>query len=65
MKRIQSEQSRALNKMVFENNYPMKIKELIDELKHSKNKVKDIEEELNRVQRVSHQYQYSNQLFIE
>lgn len=35
--------------MVFENNYPMKIKELIDELKHSKDKTKDIEEELNRV----------------
>ena len=34
--------------MVFENNYPMKIKGLIDELKHSKDKTKDIEEELNR-----------------
>ena len=44
MKRIQSEQSRALNKMVFENNYPMKIKGLIDELKNSKDKIKEIEE---------------------
>jgi hypothetical protein len=35
--------------MVFENNYPMKIKVLIDELKHSKDKAKNIEEELNRV----------------
>jgi hypothetical protein len=35
--------------MVFENNYPMKIKELIDELRHSKDKAKNIEEELKRV----------------
>jgi hypothetical protein len=48
MKRIQSEQSRALNKMVFENNYPMKIKGLIDELKNSKDKIKEIEDELSR-----------------
>jgi hypothetical protein len=34
--------------MVFENNYPMKIKGLIDELKQSKDKTKDTEEELSR-----------------
>jgi hypothetical protein len=34
--------------MVFENDYPMKIKGLIDELKSSKDKNKDIEEELKR-----------------
>lgn len=43
----------------------MKIKGLIDELKHSKDKTKDIEEELSREQRVSHQYQYNNQLLID
>ena len=34
--------------MVFENDYPMKIKGLIDELKYVKDKSKDIEEELKR-----------------
>ena len=33
LKRIQSEQSRALSKMVHENNYPQKIKALVEELK--------------------------------
>lgn len=51
--------------MVFENDYPMKIKGLIDELKYVKDKSKDIEEELKREQRVSHQYQYNNSILID
>ena len=39
LKRIQNEQGRALTKMVHENNYPKKIKALIDELKYSKDKI--------------------------
>jgi hypothetical protein len=34
--------------MVFENDYPMKIKGLVDELKGCKEKYKDIDEELKR-----------------
>lgn len=34
--------------MVFENNYPQKIKALIDELKYSKEKLKGMDEELKR-----------------
>ena len=42
--------------MTTDNNFPMKIKGLVDELKVSKDKYKMLEEELKREQRNSHQY---------
>ena len=48
LKRIQNEQGRALTKMVHENNYPLKIKGLIDELKYSKDKISEQKEQLDR-----------------
>ena len=48
LKRIQSQQGNALNKMVNENNYPQKIKGLIDELKYAKEKVKKLDDDLKR-----------------
>lgn len=51
--------------MVFENNYPQKIKALIDELKYSKDKLKAMDEELKREQRVSTQIQFNNSNLIE
>jgi hypothetical protein len=38
--------------MMYENNYPQKIKGLIDELKYSKDKIKDLDDELKREERV-------------
>ena len=37
-------QGKALHKMVNENDYPSKIKELMDELRHQKAKVKELEQ---------------------
>ena len=65
LKRIQSEQSRALTKMVHENNYPQKIKGLIDELKYSKDKIKDLDEELKREARVCQSVQYNNAMLVD
>jgi hypothetical protein len=38
--------------MTFENDYPQKIKSLVDELKWSKEKAKDLDDELKRQMRV-------------
>mmetsp|Transcript_24290 Transcript_24290/g.37501 ORF Transcript_24290/g.37501 Transcript_24290/m.37501 type:complete len:147 (+) Transcript_24290:808-1248(+) len=65
LKRIQNEQSRALSKMVFENDYPQKIKGLVDELQYSKDKIRELGEELKREKRVSQQVQYNNSVLIE
>ena len=65
LKRIQSEQSRALTKMMYENNYPQKIKGLIDELKYSKDKIKDLDDELKREERVCQSVQQNNAILID
>jgi conjugal transfer/entry exclusion protein len=39
--------------MVNENNYPQKIKNLIDELKYSKDKMRELDEELRRERKSS------------
>ena len=54
-KKIQSFQGRALDKMVNHNNYPDKIKGLVDELKYSKDRIKDLDESLKKEQRIAHQ----------
>ena len=40
--------------MVNENDYPEKIKRLVDELKYQKDKIKDLDENLKKEQRMSH-----------
>lgn len=64
-KKIQSFQGRALDKMVNQNNYPDKIKGLVDELKYQKDKIRDLDESLKKEQRMSHQQQYHNSLLLE
>jgi non-homologous end joining protein Ku len=48
LKRIKNGQGKALQKMTFENNYPQKIKNLVDELKWSKERIKELDEETQR-----------------
>ena len=38
--------------MTFENNYPQKIKNLVDELKWSKERIKELDEEAQRLNKV-------------
>lgn len=45
LKQIQNNQSKALQKMVFQNDYPQKIKALVDELKYQKDRFKDLDDE--------------------
>ena len=52
-KRVQNEQSRALTKIVYENNYPQKIKGLVDELKYAKEKLKQADEDLKKERKLS------------
>jgi hypothetical protein len=40
--------------MVNENNYPEKIRRLVDELKYLKDKIRDMDECLKKEQRLSH-----------
>jgi hypothetical protein len=54
LKRLNNEQGRALSKMVNENDYPKKIRGLIDELKYSKTKIKDLDAEVKREKRISY-----------
>ena len=51
--------------MVNENNYPDKIRRLVDELKYQKEKIRDLDECLKKEQRLSHQYQYNNSVLLE
>ena len=44
LQRIQNEQGKALEKMTTENDYVSKIKNLMDELRLAREKVKDLEE---------------------
>ena len=46
LQRIQNEQGKALEKMTTENDYVSKIKNLMDELRLAREKVKDLEGEL-------------------
>ena len=52
-KRVQNEQSRALTKIVYENNYPQKIKGLVDELKYAKEKLKQADDEIKKERKLS------------
>ena len=52
LKRIKNGQGKALQKMTFENNYPQKIKNLVDELKWSKERIKELDEETQRQNKV-------------
>jgi len=40
--------------MVYENDYPKKIRGLIDELKYAKTKIKDLDAEVKREKRISY-----------
>ena len=44
LKRVSNVQGKALNKMVNENDYPSKFKNLMDELRFYKDKVRQLEE---------------------
>jgi len=52
LKRIKNGQGKALQKMTFENNYPQKIKNLVDELKWIKERIKELDEETQRQNKV-------------
>ena len=52
-KRVQNEQSRALTKIVYENNYPQKIKGLVDERKYAKEKLKQADDEIKKERKLS------------
>ena len=54
-----------MTKLVHENNYPQKIKSLVDELKFSKERMKELDEELKREIRVSTSVQYNNSILLE
>ena len=58
LKRIQNEQGRELLRAATDNDYPAKIRQLIDELKAYKDRCKALEEELKREQRSSHNHCY-------
>lgn len=57
LKRIQNEQSRALNKMVHENDYPSKIRFLTDDLRAVKDRNKEYQGEIMRISRMANEYQ--------
>ena len=44
LKRVQNEQGRALEKMVNENDYPRQFKNLMDDLRFKKDKIREHEE---------------------
>ena len=48
LKRIKNVQGKSLEKMTFENNYPQKIKNLLDELKWSKDRIRELDSENQR-----------------
>ena len=60
-KRILNGQGKALNKMVNENDYPMKIKQILDELRHQKDKCKELEQQLRQAERMQSQLLQHNQ----
>ena len=54
-------QGKALHKMVNENDYPMKIKNIMDELRHQKEKCKELEQQLRQAERMQSQLLQHNQ----
>lgn len=55
LKRVQSWQGSALNKLEFRNDYPQKIKGLTDDLKIAKDKIKLRDDELTRQKKLLQQ----------
>jgi len=51
--------------MVFENNYPQKIKGLIDELKYAKEKYKELEDEIRKEKKHNNYISEQNILLTE
>ena len=56
MKKIQNEQGKALTYMVNENDYPNKVKLLMDEARYKREKLKQFEEELKYEKKTSQQF---------
>lgn len=65
LKRFQNEKERALYKMTNENNYPQKIKSLVEELKYTKDRNKELDDEVKRMNRVNTQVQIQNSKLTE
>ena len=53
MKKIQNEQGKALSYMVNENDYPNKVKLLMDEARYKRERVKQLEDEVKYEKKTS------------
>lgn len=53
MKKIQNEQGKALTYMVNENDYPSKVKQLMDEARYKREKIKQLEDEIKYEKKTS------------
>lgn len=53
MKKIQNEQGKALTYMVNENDYPSKVKQLMDEARFKREKIKQLEDEIKYEKKTS------------
>ena len=56
MKKIQNEQGKALNYMVNENDYPNKVKLLMDEARYKRDQVMQLEQDLKYEKKTSQQF---------
>lgn len=65
LKRIQNEQSKALQKVMMENSYTQKINGLLEDVKYWKQRFKDVESELKKDKNTIKELLFSRQDLLE
>lgn len=65
MKRVTNEQSKALHKLENYNEFPTRIKILVDELKYIKDRLKETQEDLKKEKKLTADLHFQNRKLVE